>query len=118
MNDITEFLLARIAEDEERASHAKWAMQGEWFTTADDKIDEYVQGLPPARVLAECEAKRRIVENYRNLEPHAVSDDATTEIVWHAQGLYEAMLDLAQVHADHPDFSEEWRPESDEVDGR
>ena len=45
---LTEFLLARISEDEHQAGIA-------------DLGDEY---FTPARVLAECEAKRRIVESY------------------------------------------------------
>lgn len=98
MSTLTEFLLARIAEDEARANHAKWAMQGEWFTTADDKVDEYVCGLSPARVLAECEAKRRIVESYaEEYGPDVVRVD------------HDVLRELASVHAEHPDYREEWR---------
>ena len=46
----------------------------------------------PARVLAECEAKRQIVQNAQD-----PGDD-----------LFVAILALP--YADHPDYREEWRP--------
>ena len=147
---LTEFLLARIAEDEAVAKaatagpwhweHTDWndvndgaCVEGQdWDHHGPDLISpqttvitstgydhdrvlvekadgEHIARHDPARVLVECEAKQRIVENYRSLEPHTLADDAATEIVWHAQGLHEAINDLAQVYADHPDFRDEWR---------
>ena len=57
----------------------------------------------PARVLAECEAKRRIVADCRHIQ------EATS---W---GLLERHAEwtvrvLALPHADHPDYRDEWRP--------
>jgi len=49
---LTEFLLARIAEDE-----------------ADVPTLGYTMHLTPERRLAECEAKRRIVELHRQMYP-------------------------------------------------
>lgn len=51
----------------------------------------------PARVLADVEAKRRIVEN------PPVSPDAIAE--WE-----DTVKILAEVDADHPDYDEAWRP--------
>lgn len=84
--DLAEFLLARIAEDEQRAERS----YGEppWHS----------RGWSPQRVLAECDAKRRIVEmRQRN---HTVI----------TAGLQEAMAFLALPYADHPDYREEFRP--------
>ncbi len=53
----------------------------------------------PARVLAECEAKRRIVE------AHGSQLDARGEVYWSPEVRY-----LAQVYSDHPDYDEAWRP--------
>lgn len=85
---LTEFLLARIAEDE-----------------ADARGDTLGAVIPqdcwgPDRVLAECEAKRRIVDACQNVEQvHA------------AEFLADRMLAfLALPYADHPDYREEWRP--------
>ena len=61
----------------------------------------------PARVLAECEAKRRIVEDF---EVYAA--DARTERTEFAAGRRHAALlavtQIATVYADHPDFDPAW----------
>lgn len=79
---IAEFLLARIAEDEAEREHH----------------------YDPARVLAECEAKRRIV----NLSWHHFGED---DYAW---GMEEAkrqiLAVMAAVYSDHPDYREAWRP--------
>ena len=105
---LTEFLLARIAEDER------------------DGWEVHVQGCPsvrdvpfpcecgyPARVLAECEAKRRIVETF------SFENDAGSAVdEWMSTGLTPppAVAALTRVatllalpYADHPDFHEAWR---------
>lgn len=117
---LTEFLLARIAEDEDRANEASTYTSQRWSVTAgagsvdvggrvDIELPASLQTLPmhiahfdPARVLAECEAKRRIVEARRG--PLPVSDDC------YYDGLDVAIYHLASVYADHPDFNPEWRP--------
>jgi hypothetical protein len=85
---LTDFLLARIAEDEGAAQrHGPGASK---------------QGLGdyPARVLAECEAKRRIVD----LFPKAAQDGDG----WNEAGI-QVLEALALPYADHPDYREEWR---------
>jgi len=145
---LTEFLLARIAEDEEVAQTlegAAWLVDGEhaFQLTSGHKYPSYRHpsgasivpdesytgqpGLPdgkrwarmvtcahehrirgrdrnhcplthvtrhdPARVLAECEAKRLLVE-WLAMEPR---ED-------------QALAFLALPYADHPDYDEAWRP--------
>ena len=99
---LTEFLLARIAEDRHAAEHADWAMQGKWYADADDKVDEFVREFSPARVLAECEAKRRIVEQWERISTRLQVDLDQT------QG-WETLRVLASVYSDHPDYRQEWR---------
>lgn len=54
----------------------------------------------PARVLAECEVKRRIVELFPSPAPVDSWDEAG-----------ERVLEmLALPHADHPDYRSEWTP--------
>jgi hypothetical protein len=96
---LTEFLLARIAEDEAVANEADWAMQGKWYVDADDKVDEYVRRLAPARALAECEAKRRIVANHLRHNPGESGYGASRY----------AVACLAMTY-DHPDYQAEWKP--------
>ena len=92
MNELAKFLLARIAEDEGT-------------------------GFAPARDLAECEAKRRIVERsldeaslyryvFETIRPHD-DDDYTSGALW---GLDYALRALAVPYASHPDYREEWKP--------
>lgn len=97
---LTKFLLARIAEDEE-----------ERYTAADPDRSPFT----PARVLAECEAKRRIVALYLGFWEIAKNiglDDPDAANVARNMyaGLYEALRALAVVYADHPDYRDEWRP--------
>lgn len=101
MSALADFLLARIAEDEARAEYVH--DYGSWSST-----DHYT----PARVLAECEAKRRIVDLHAPIEG----------AVWptcSCCGMYgEADVDwpcatlraLALPYADHDDYREEFKP--------
>jgi hypothetical protein len=122
---LTEFLLARIAEDEAMATAAvdggglNWTVQYGGCRIEDDlgSVVVYDEGSPtedeaahiarwdPARVLAECEAKRRIVKLH--------------EIDWRDDricGLCErnysfpcpTVRALTLPYADHPDFQQEW----------
>ena len=88
---LTEFLLARIAEDERDADNAY-----QWGTTR--KVDGYLSGgyeSRAARVLAECYAKRRIVTEAR------ASDTALGD---------EVLRLLAFTYAEHPDYRAEFAP--------
>jgi hypothetical protein len=165
---ITEFLLARIAEDEAVAKAATtgpwrwcddpeegmesetatmvngqypqrviWAngMHTEGFVNTEEPDRGHIARWNPARVLAECGAKRRIVE--ANDMRQAKAD--SPEHGWWGNGLETGMTvgrrrlspseaetfmeewyepappnttlrALASVYADHPDYREEWRP--------
>jgi hypothetical protein len=85
--NITEFLEARIAEDEERAKY----------------VTEYgdTGGIfPPARLLAECAVKREIIDWWINgIVGYVRIDDGE---------LTNPLLPLAAVYKDHPDYQEEW----------
>jgi hypothetical protein len=103
---LTEFLLARIAEDEAIAKraepHAEMfdPMYGEQFP-----VDAHIEHWPPARMLAECEAKRRIVE--------WLPEDDVLGDGWHDgwnHGHRYAMQLLALPYVDHPDYQQDWRP--------
>ena len=131
---LTEFLLARIAEDEtpnrvrvrpEFANRVVYLSTGydEGFqrmldgkVMTDEEWAEITEPVPPtARVLAECEAKRRIVEMMaRIVDEFALP--AADRLIWpdvnrrerhHAN---EVLYALALPYADHPDYREEWRP--------
>ena len=96
---LVEFLLARLAEDERIP---KMLEARGWLD--DDPGGPYEQGadgpyveVSARRVLAEVEAKRRIVERF-------VRGD--TDDLWGP----EIGALLALPYADHPDYRQEWRP--------
>jgi hypothetical protein len=96
---LTEFLLARIAEDEADPvlAHASWCHE----VSCDC-------GLSRARVLAECAAKRDIIEEYVDCRDAPTRSGPAWEL-----GLAvfnNVARRLAKVYADHPDYREEWRP--------
>jgi len=103
VSDLAEFLLARAAEDE--ATNAGLAHH---HFCPDNPCH---CGLT-ARILRECEAKRRIVglcmETLAVEIPGFPVDTAGFE---EARSLASATLRaLALPYADHPSFREEWRP--------
>ncbi|KAB2809250.1 hypothetical protein F9L07_19610 [Pimelobacter simplex] len=136
---ITEFLLARIAEDEavaQRALGERYMVDGglRWGEVGYETVSDLT--IDPARVLAECEAKRRIVELHQSwpvlveakptFEPsdptdlNAMTFRMSKQIAWATEQEYRAKFGveppsapmlraLASVYADHPDFREEWR---------
>jgi hypothetical protein len=123
---LTDFLLARIAEDQAMVHEADaekppfpltWPTSGmprdtevlyalERAGFGDDFIGMVLVAADSARVLAECEAKRRIVENYQNSQQSDYPD-------YHGgylSGLEDAMYSLVLPYADHADYQEDWRP--------
>lgn len=102
---LVEFLLARIAEDETAAERGRRHNARE--TYANDNYGYLL--VDPARVLAECGAKRQIIEDYEVLHAdYRVTHDQTTE-ARRFQALV-AIGRLAAAYSDHPDYDETWRP--------
>ena len=113
---LTEFLLARIAEDEAAARDAYydgqvWIPEEEAVVSADRDLEPvmfldrkrdaaHAYRWSPARVLAECEAKRRIVEDRGLLDTFGVPSIFGERI----------LRALAPPYASHPDYDESWRP--------
>ena len=99
---LTEFLLARIAEDEE------WAMTSASTSTPGSFTRDNYGALliQPTRVLAECEAKRRIIE-LANEQWGELDLYTTGEIPPEWVRVLEL---LALPYADHPDYRQEWKP--------
>jgi hypothetical protein len=147
MTTLTEFLLARIAEDEAAAQAATpgpWNAGAQYADAALWVGDDHSEGIAhasweydessaanfehiarhdPARVLAECETKRRIVE------AHPLTTDVFP--VWTGRtpgvacetcggngpgepaediGPCDTLLAIVLPYADHPDYRNEWKP--------
>jgi hypothetical protein len=107
---ITNFLLARLDEDETAAEpgdhrdivYVRAERNG--FLIGGEAIEQ-------RRILADIAAKRRIVERYQRAMTAAVEYD---ELEAETEALLAALLwplwDLAAAYADHPDYDQEWRP--------
>lgn len=111
---LDEFLLARIAEDKRIATDAATATGSEEWTEAA----EHVRRHDPARVLAECTAKRRLVLACRDVRPdraflgarpEGLADFPLTPADQHQLAALTLAL-LALPYADHPEYRQEWRP--------
>lgn len=108
--NITEFLLARIAEDEDRAKMARGWQTGSRHEGQPLDWSIHMDRWSPDRVLAECETKRRIVELHR-----AANGDGACDLcggldadLLRGQWPCETLIALASVYADHPDFDPAW----------
>jgi len=123
---ITDFILARVAEDE---AVAMAALREAAYTHFGDTAAESLLGLAtsegaddvavqhfrrhdPARILAQCKATRAIVESYATFRADAGNVERSTldrvTAGGAAAGLDVALLALAAVYVDHADHRAEW----------
>lgn len=110
MNELADFLLARIDEEGSLASAAGHdartlrPITDDLRAEPDDRRIAHMFRWSPARVLVDCEAKRRIVEDYlAQLNSHRSGWDARTPRDYPLRA-------LALPYAEHADYREEWRP--------
>ncbi|MFB8393670.1 DUF6221 family protein [Streptomyces yangpuensis] len=127
MDDLVQFLRARLDEDEQTAR----AAGGTWWAPPDlpgqvhdsgginieAKLPSFAAHIArhdPARVLAEVDAKRQILRRLEGAEstlgaaekgtvPHDLMTGAVNS--WR-----DAVRLLALPYADHPDYRQEWKP--------
>lgn len=118
MDDLVEFLRARLDELEREATIGPRLLQTLASGSPDPTLRE-VAGQQDAlwcrRVLADVEAKRRIVEQYDEavrLYERLDKDDDDQKWEWLArsEALEGVLRLLALAAADHPDYDERWRP--------
>jgi len=113
---LTEFLLARIAEDEVATSGLVDDYDSFVGALSSDAVTRLALGpflarFDPTRVLAECKAKRLVIEA-------AWADHCRIENEWGTSQSRdwmsanndnpEVISALAAIDADHPDYREEW----------
>jgi hypothetical protein len=121
---LDEFVLARIAEDKRLAADAAAASGRESWSAGDVGLDgwrgtaEHIARYDPARIMAECAAKRRAVLACREARPDlaflgarppGMADFPMTPHDQHQFAALTLAL-LALPYADHPDYRPEWRP--------
>lgn len=128
---ITEFLEARIGEDEQAAAKAaQWVKSGPtpdvtWFgALGDGNIKQFGEGgnhvstWSPARALAECEAKRAILEEHAPVHDENWISGKDHDYLWCSScGTLDdapvpfpcaTLQALAAIYADHSDYQQEW----------
>jgi hypothetical protein len=127
-DDLVEFLRDRLDEDERQARAAMIYQDANWrveisgiITTSaetdvytdDRELAEHIARHDPARVLADVEAKREIVEQHA-----LVGDGAVCLSYCHTRTPGEAqpwpcltLRLLALPYVDHPEYQEEWKPQ-------
>ena len=95
---VTEFLLARIADDE--------AYARDWIEhDADHDGTRFGSG----RILVDCEARRRIVD--LAAKAHEWGKGTAGATAGYAKVIADDTIKLlALPYADHPDYQQEWRP--------
>lgn len=119
---LTDFLLARIAEDEAVARFccagfgARWRVTENGQTMVEDETGsevihydgarnlsdvDHIARHDPARVLAECAAKRQVVQDARDMT-------ADSGMYGHGWRLLEF---LAMPYASHPEYQKRWKVE-------
>lgn len=125
--ELVDFLRARLDEDEAAAKKAK---PGPWHADGDrggvygahptDEVVDYTESAAhiarhdPARVLAEVEAKRQLLDLHQPAETEYVDGDIcyTCDDLRGVEPAYpcRTLRLLALPYANHPDYRDEWRP--------
>jgi hypothetical protein len=106
MTTLTDFLLARIAEDEERAKMARGWQTGSRHEGQPLDWSIHMDRWSPDRVLAECAAKRRTVEAVHPVVEYESYEGP--DYYGGTEACETTLRALASVYADHPDYREEW----------
>ena len=123
--DLDQFLLARIAEDKRIATDAAAESGQEEWAAGDlpgsgphERAAEHVARHDPARVLADCNARRRLVLACRDVgpdhaflgaRPEGMADFPLTPTDQHQLAAVTLAL-LALPYAGHPEYRRHWRP--------
>ncbi|MGW2113772.1 DUF6221 family protein [Streptomyces zhihengii] len=128
--DLVAFLRARLDEDEQAAQLAAEESGGAWSyderaVVADREGDMVAVGSQdfmgpehgvhiarhdPARVLAEVEAKRQIVDRYERAMENRRAHPDDLASAGALLALHGAVKLHALPYADHPDYRQKWRP--------
>ncbi|MEU3527533.1 DUF6221 family protein [Streptomyces sp. NPDC038707] len=124
MDELVEFLRARLDEDEQIAGVAAglqadpengWGVSGHAITphigvVHEDEARMHIARHDPARVLREADAKRQVIREWEDARATAEADQGDVSARVALLAFTITLSALASVYADHPDYREEWRP--------
>jgi hypothetical protein len=104
VTDLAAWLLEQITEDEADAREASDERLWRWSQHGDMIIADsgHMQRFTPARMLAECAAKRRMVTLFSAMLVH----------YWYRQSAGEGLRILALPYRDRPGWRDEWAVET------
>jgi len=88
----------------EGAEEDLWDCEGSRTLQTTPEIAAHMARHDPARVLAECAAKRAVIALYRPGDLESSDRGA----YFYAEGAGDAVKALAAVYKDHPDYRQEW----------
>lgn len=109
--DLVAFLKARLDEDEQVAAEVSpsGSLRAAELMVVQDGYGFGAISIDSARVLAEVQAKRAILDAHEDpARPPSRWDGCDDECQWDA--LRYVLQVLALPYASHPDFDEAWRP--------
>jgi hypothetical protein len=131
MGDLVQFLRDRLDEDEAVALRAGDSFRqigetGVIVATEGDRaeecasanwagIAEHIVRHDPARVLAEVQAKRQLLDEFNQTGAVPDTPERRASASWkgdfgYLQGLARAVHLLALPYSDHPNYDKAWRP--------
>jgi hypothetical protein len=101
MNDLIEFIKARLHDDERTAREAgTTGPSGPAMFVIDDDYAHDTVAISADRVLAEVDAKRRVLGE---MQSHLADDETDQTAQWFVKI-------MAVPYAGHPDYRQEWAP--------
>ena len=136
MEDLVEFLFERLDEEEKSAQSATqgkwkvWAMEVVADPKGNSDIEEavsvcvasstnplhprtgnaeHIAMWDPERVLAECKAKREMIQEWDDWKIYFRRNQVSNYHYGIRIGIESALIMLVQVYSNHPDFQEEWK---------
>ncbi|MEU2075405.1 DUF6221 family protein [Streptomyces sp. NPDC013489] len=129
MEELIAFLRARLNEDEQTARHAT---DGPWVDEPGHPIrggyelrfviaqqaqrwnSQHIARHDPARVLAEVDAKRRIIDECAywldKINESATAEHPYPNLPERGEVVLPVITLLGLPYADHPDYQDAWRP--------
>ena len=113
---LVEFLLARITEDEAVARGLQNAtvlagQRPNFYGAGGPAAEDFWRRFDPAWVLAECEAKRRIVDEHGiDYEDGEQVCAVCRAVIGNVPYPCRTLRFAALPYAGHSDYREEWRP--------
>ena len=114
MSGLTDFLLARIAEDEAVAQtmlRRLYQDHNEGLFEFEDCHNSPILCIDPRRAVSECRAKRALLADHAVYEGDGLGRcgacaDVYVAVPW--DGLCDVAQILASVYSDHLDYQPEW----------